>query len=247
MKSTLGFLAVLLLSAQLYAQAPTPQTVQPTVAAPQQDAPIDPKVYSALGAEIGKSLKLFNLSTSELDLVIAGLKDQIQNPKAEDLSALRPKIQELAQKKMKEAAELNKKAAEGFLSQEATKAGAQKKASGLIYTSIKEGTGAQPAAADTVKVHYRGTLVSGEEFDSSYKRNEPTEFPLNRVIPCWTEGVQLMKVGGKARLVCPSDIAYGDRGTPGIPPSSTLIFEVELIEVKAAPAPTPQAPTPSHP
>ena len=105
--------------------------------------------------------------------------------------------------------------------------------SGLIYLSLKEGSGASPAASDTVRVHYRGTLADGREFDSSYKRNEPTEFPLNRVIPCWTEGVQMMKPGGKARLTCPPAIAYGDRGAGGvIPPNATLQFEIELLSVR---------------
>jgi FKBP-type peptidyl-prolyl cis-trans isomerase FkpA len=105
--------------------------------------------------------------------------------------------------------------------------------SGLVYQSLKEGSGASPAATDTVKVHYRGTLQDGKEFDSSYKRGEPAEFPLNRVIPCWTEGVQMMKPGGKARLTCPPAIAYGARGAGGvIPPNATLTFEVELVSVK---------------
>jgi FKBP-type peptidyl-prolyl cis-trans isomerase FkpA len=106
-------------------------------------------------------------------------------------------------------------------------------ASGLVYQSLKDGSGASPSATDTVKVHYRGTLASGTEFDSSYKRNEPAEFALNRVIKCWTEGVQMMKPGGKARLTCPPAIAYGERGAGGvIPPNATLTFEVELLEVK---------------
>ena len=105
--------------------------------------------------------------------------------------------------------------------------------SGLIYESLKEGTGTPPRATDTVKVHYRGTFPDGREFDSSYKRNEPTEFPLNRVIPCWTEGVQMMKPGGKARLTCPPAIAYGERGAGGaIPPNATLNFEIELLSVQ---------------
>ena len=105
--------------------------------------------------------------------------------------------------------------------------------SGLIYLSLKEGKGASPVATDTVKVHYRGTLTNGHEFDSSYKRGEPAEFPLNRVIPCWTEGVQLMKPGGKARLTCPPAIAYGERGAGGvIPPNATLQFEIELLSVR---------------
>jgi FKBP-type peptidyl-prolyl cis-trans isomerase FkpA len=106
--------------------------------------------------------------------------------------------------------------------------------SGLVYQSLKEGSGTAPAATDTVKVHYRGTFADGREFDSSYKRGEPTEFPLNRVIPCWTEGVQMMKPGGKARLTCPPSIAYGERGAGGvIPPNTTLNFEVELVSVRA--------------
>ncbi len=106
-------------------------------------------------------------------------------------------------------------------------------ASGLVYESLKEGTGDAPKATDTVKVHYKGTLLDGKEFDSSYKRGEPPEFPLNRVIPCWTEGVQRMKPGGKARLTCPPAIAYGERGAGGvIPPNATLHFEIELLAVR---------------
>lgn len=107
----------------------------------------------------------------------------------------------------------------------------EKTASGIAITTLKEGTGANPKASDTVKVHYRGTLENGNEFDSSYKRGQPATFPLNRVIPCWTEGVQKIKVGGKAKLVCPSNLAYGNQNVPGIPPNSTLIFEVELLEI----------------
>ena len=103
---------------------------------------------------------------------------------------------------------------------------------GLVYRSLKDGTGTSPTAADTVKVNYRGTFPDGREFDSSYKRNEPAQFPLGGVIPCWTEGVQRMKVGGKAKLTCPAAIAYGTRGAGGsIPPNATLHFEVELLEI----------------
>ncbi len=111
-------------------------------------------------------------------------------------------------------------------------AGAKVTSSGLVYRSLKDGTGDSPKATDKVKVHYKGTFPDGKEFDSSYKRNEPTEFPLNGVIPCWTEGVQLMKTGGKAKLTCPSAIAYGQRGAGGvIPPNATLVFEVELLAI----------------
>ncbi len=107
-----------------------------------------------------------------------------------------------------------------------------KTASGIAITTLKDGTGASPASSETVKVHYRGLLTNGKEFDSSYGRGQPATFPLNRVIPCWTEGVATMKVGGKAKLVCPPNLAYGSRGVPGtIPPDATLVFEVELLEI----------------
>ena len=111
--------------------------------------------------------------------------------------------------------------------------GAVVTASGLVYRSLKDGSGASPAATDKVKVHYRGTFPDGKEFDSSYGRNQPAEFPLNRVIKCWTEGVQMMKVGGKAKLTCPASIAYGEKGAGGglIPPNATLLFEVELLGI----------------
>jgi FKBP-type peptidyl-prolyl cis-trans isomerase FkpA len=114
----------------------------------------------------------------------------------------------------------------------AKEAGALVTKSGLVYRALKEGGGASPGATDTVKVHYKGTFPDGKEFDSSYSRGTPIEFPLNRVIPCWTEGVQRMKLGGKAKLTCPSQIAYGERGAGGvIPPNATLVFEVELLGI----------------
>jgi FKBP-type peptidyl-prolyl cis-trans isomerase FkpA len=116
----------------------------------------------------------------------------------------------------------------------AKEAGAVVTSTGLVFRSVKDGSGARPGARDVVKVHYRGTFPDGKEFDSSYSRGTPAEFPLNRVIPCWTEGVQRMAVGGKARLTCPSSIAYGERGAGGgvIPPNATLVFEVELLGIQ---------------
>lgn len=114
----------------------------------------------------------------------------------------------------------------------AKESGAVVTPSGLVYRSLTDGNGASPAASDKVKVHYRGTFPDGREFDSSYKRNAAIEFPLNGVIKCWTEGVQRMKVGGKAKLTCPASIAYGERGAGGvIPPNATLLFEVELLGI----------------
>lgn len=126
-------------------------------------------------------------------------------------------------------------AADATLEASAKEAGAVVTASGLVFKSLKNGTGASPRASDTVKVNYRGTFPDGKEFDSSYKRNQAIEFPLSNVIPCWTEGVQRMKVGGKAKLTCPASIAYGARGARGaggvIPPNATLLFEVELLAI----------------
>jgi FKBP-type peptidyl-prolyl cis-trans isomerase FkpA len=123
-------------------------------------------------------------------------------------------------------------AADATLEASAKEAGAVVTASGLVYKSVKDASGASPMASDTVKVNYRGTFPDGKEFDSSYKRNKAIEFPLGNVIPCWTEGVQRMKVGGKAKLTCPASIAYGSRGAGGvIPPNATLLFEVELLAI----------------
>ncbi len=123
--------------------------------------------------------------------------------------------------------------AQDALTKAAQEPGAATTPSGLVYRSLKEGTGPSPQATDVVRVHYRGTFPDGREFDSSYKRGKPASFPLNRVIKCWTEGVQRIKVGGKAKLTCPAAIAYGDRGAGSdIPPGATLQFEVELLGIE---------------
>jgi FKBP-type peptidyl-prolyl cis-trans isomerase FkpA len=164
---------------------------------------------------------------------------------AVNMAVYLPKVQELIQGHVaaKIAPEKKKGAefAEKFSKEDGVKA--INGGAGYIQT-LTEGTGAMPAAEDTVKVNYRGTLINGTEFDSSYKRNEPATFPLNHVVPCWTRGVAMMKVGGKAKLVCPSDIAYGDAGEPraGIAGGATLVFEVELLEIVKADAPSADAP-----
>jgi FKBP-type peptidyl-prolyl cis-trans isomerase FkpA len=191
------------------------------------------KTLYALGLSIGRSLSVFSLTPAQLEFVKSGLTAQVNGEKpAVNIEEYGPKIQALATARQSAAAGAEKQKGEAYLQKAAKEKGAEKTASGLIYQQLKAGTGASPTAADTVKVHYKGTLIDGKEFDSSYKRNEPASFPLNGVIPCWTEGVQKMKVGGKARLVCPSSIAYGERGAPpDIPGGATLIFEVELLEV----------------
>jgi FKBP-type peptidyl-prolyl cis-trans isomerase FkpA len=125
-------------------------------------------------------------------------------------------------------------AQDDVISKAAAEKGAVKTDSGMVYRALTEGKGSSPKATDTVQVHYKGTFPDGKEFDSSYKRGQPTEFPLNRVIKCWTEGVGMMKVGGKAKLTCPPSLAYGEKGAGGvIPPNATLQFEVELISIKS--------------
>jgi FKBP-type peptidyl-prolyl cis-trans isomerase FkpA len=205
----------------------------------------DQKAFYALGVHLNKQVSVFDLSPEELKYVQQGMSDAAAGKKlAAEPEAYMQQIGLLAQTRILRTAEKQKELAKPFLEKAAAEKGAQKTASGLIYTEIKPGSGAQPKASNTVKVNYTGTLIDGKEFDSSFKRSQPVEFPLNRVIPCWTEGVGMMKVGGKAKLVCPSTIAYGDQGRPPIiPGGATLIFEVELLDVKATPAtPAPKVP-----
>ena len=119
-----------------------------------------------------------------------------------------------------------------FLDRAAAEPGAVKSPTGLVMRTLVEGAGEAPKESDTVRVHYVGQFIDGVVFDSSVERNKPAEFPVGKVIACWTEGLQKMKAGGKSRLVCPSDLAYGDQGRPTIPPGAALIFDVELLEVK---------------
>lgn len=207
--------------------------ISTTVFAAEPQQTEDKKTFYNIGQIMARQLAIFELSPSELDLVKQGLTDGISGKETkEDLEAASRKIQTLAVSRRDAQGEKLAVKAKEVVSKAAAEKGAVKTSSGLIYLSLKEGSGASPAATDTVKVNYRGTLADGREFDSSYKRGTPAEFPLNKVIKCWTEGVQMMKPGGKAKLVCPPDIAYGKEGPGIIPPNSTLFFEVELLEVK---------------
>jgi FKBP-type peptidyl-prolyl cis-trans isomerase FkpA len=193
----------------------------------------DEKTLYAIGAVVAKQLAVFNLKPDELQMVKRGLDDAASGKQlAADPEAYRPKINQLAQARMKVNEDKLKGQQQGVYDAAAKEKGAEKTPSGLVYVPLKEGSGPSPKETDTVKVHYTGTLADGTVFDSSVKRGQPAQFPLNQVIKCWTEGVAKMKVGGKAKLVCPSSIAYGDQGRPGtIPGGATLIFDVELLEI----------------
>ncbi len=192
----------------------------------------DEKAIYALGFALWRNLQSFDLTPAEIEIVQRGLSDAAHGATAVvTLEEARPLLDALRKGRMETKLAAAKEAGAAYAATAAAEPGAVKSESGMVYRELQAGTGASPQAADTVKVHYRGTLLDGTEFDSSYKRDKPAEFGLNRVVKCWTEGLSKMKVGGKAALVCPSDIAYGDRGRPSIPAGATLLFEVELLEI----------------
>lgn len=197
------------------------------------------KLSYALGADMGNNLKKFEIDINA-DLYLKGMKDALagsdvllteQEIRAA-IMALQKDVQTKQQEKAKAQGEKNKKEGEAFLSENKKKEGVKTLASGLEYKVITEGKGKAPKDTDTVTVHYKGTLIDGTEFDSSYKRNAPATFPVNGVIKGWTEALQLMKEGSKWELFIPANLAYGESGRPGIPPNSVLIFEVELIKIE---------------
>jgi len=220
-------LLLLALVLLLIAAAPAPSLAQPELKTEEQ------KTLYALGLVIAQNLSSFALSPADLEIVKAGIADGVTSKdKKVDLQTYGPKIQELQKTRVTAAAVPERKAGQAFVDKAAAEKGAVKTPSGAIVTTLKPGTGPSPTASDKVKVHYHGTLMDGTVFDSSVQRGEPITFPLSGVIKCWTEGVQQMKVGGKSRLVCPADTAYGDRGAPPkIKPGATLVFEVELLEI----------------
>ncbi len=195
----------------------------------------DDKAFYALGLDIGSNISVFSLQPTELELVKLGLSDAITKttPKVE-LDTVRPQLMELARKRSQTKAEGEKQKGQAAVETAAKEPGAERLPSGVVIKSLRPGTGASPTETDTVKVHYEGRLVDGTVFDSSYKRNEPVSFPLTGVVPCWTAGLQKMKVGEKAQLTCPSEVAYGEQGRPPtIPGGATLVFDVELLEIAA--------------
>lgn len=193
----------------------------------------DDKILYSLGFNIWRPLTQLGLTPGEVESVLRGVRDAADGtgPMVE-LETYGPMIETFARARMAARVAEEKSRAEAFIAEQAARPGAIKTASGLVYFDLTPGAGASPTAADRVTVHYRGTLAAGTEFDSSYARGEPADFGLRSVIPCWTEGVARMQVGGTARLVCPSSIAYGDNGqAPDIPGGATLIFVIELLAV----------------
>ena len=196
------------------------------------------KVSYIIGTQIAGTFKTQDIEVN-LDSLMMGLKDALQGKQLalsqEEMKQVYGRFQQ--QMRAKQAAKQKKEAAANlaagtaFLEANKAKEGVKVLPSGLQYKVITEGTGNTPTAKDKVKTHYRGTLIDGTKFDSSYDRNRPAEFPVTGVIKGWTEALQLMKVGGKWELYIPANLAYGQRGRPGIPPNSTLIFEIELLEV----------------
>jgi FKBP-type peptidyl-prolyl cis-trans isomerase FkpA len=201
----------------------------------KEQAPVteEQKTLYALGVLMSQSLNTFDLKPEELAQVQKGLADGVGGVKGPvNAEEYIPKVQELQRVRMAAVAEKAVAAGVAFLDNAAKEAGATKTASGIVIKKTKEGTGPSPAATDQVKVHYEGRLIDGKVFDSSIARGEPATFPLSGVIACWTEGVQTMKVGGKSQFVCPANLAYGANGSPPtIPPQSTLVFDVELLEI----------------
>lgn len=199
----------------------------------------DDRALYTMGYLMGRNIAPMRLTPAEAKVLQAGVSDStLDKAPVVDVRFHQARINDFLQKRLAAAAEKEKVKGRAFAEKFAKENKALAIPGGGWYLEVKAGDGAKPAAEDAVKAHYRGTLIDGKEFDSSYSRGEPTEFPLNRVIPCWTNGVGMMQKGGKAKLVCPSEVAYGDEGRgPVIPPGATLVFEIELVDiVKAAPA-----------
>lgn len=202
------------------------------------------KLFYAMGLTISQSIESFGLNEADLELVKSGISDGVLNktPKV-DLQTYGPKIQQLQQARASIVAEGEKKLGAAFLAKAASEPGAKKTEAGALIKAIKEGTGVSPKRTDTVKVHYTGTLIDGTVFENTLKQSAPTTLIVSEMSKCWTEGILQMKAGGKSRLICPSNLAYRDKGlAPLIKPGATLVFDIDLIEVVANKQSTPSSP-----
>jgi FKBP-type peptidyl-prolyl cis-trans isomerase len=223
----------LLLAALTLTSACKKEEAKPAAAAAAPTTEDDKTVY-AIGVMMGKQLPRLSLSERELDMLVRGLRSVGRGGKPDfDVAPFAPKIEALARARAAVGAADAKKAGDAFRDAAAQEPGALRYPSGVVAKTIKAGNGPSPKSTDMVRVHYHGTLTDGKVFDSSVQRGQPVQFALNQVIPCWSEGVQHMKVGEKSKLVCPSETAYGDAGTPDgtIPAGATLVFEVELLAI----------------
>jgi FKBP-type peptidyl-prolyl cis-trans isomerase FkpA len=203
------------------------------IAAPELESD-DDKIIYVMGIMVGRNVPPLGLSEREVEIMMRGASDQLVGREpAIDATEYGPQLKAFMEARVAALAIEERNASSDFVKEAAAVKGARTTESGLIYLDVSEGSGEQPAVTDSVTVHYTGTLRDGSVFDSSYTRGEPASFALNRVIPCWTEALQRMKAGGKATIVCPADIAYGDRGAPGglIKPGAALKFEVELLSI----------------
>lgn len=227
-------LVLLLAALALPSRAVEPEPASNVVLRSSED-----KVLYALGLSLAERVRDFELTAAEAALVQAGLQDGMSGGKtAVSLAQWVERIEKLQARRREATALREKESARAYYAAAEREPGAIKRPSGLIYRELRAGSGTSPRSDSRVRVHYHGTRVDGSVFDSSLKRERPAEFALGSVIPCWREAVPLMKTGGKARLVCPAEIAYGQKGMPPkIKPGATLVFEIELLEVKgAAPA-----------
>ncbi|HEV8629979.1 MAG TPA: FKBP-type peptidyl-prolyl cis-trans isomerase [Thermoanaerobaculia bacterium] len=238
--ATVAFVAALIGPA-LAAEAPARGAPAAKAAPPATTVPVDAqlqlqseqqKTLYALGLALAQSLDRLNLQESEVAYLLHGFEDGVlgRSPKV-SLDEYGPKVQALGKERVAAAAERERTKARDFLAKMAGEPGARKTDSGIIIFAEQEGTGPNPKKTDTVRVNYEGKLPDGTVFDSSIRRGQPASFALDRVIPCWAEALQAMKVGGKARIVCPPELAYGAEGRPGIPPNSPLVFEVHLLGI----------------
>jgi len=228
MKSILLSAVALFLAVSVFAEEKPPQLKD-----------LKDKASYSIGLNFGFNFKRQNIDLNS-EAFAAGFKDAMTGKKPlmseEEVRETMMAFEKDMQQKQAETAQKNVAEAEKFLAANKAKEGVKATASGLQYKVLKEGSGAQPKSSDTVTVNYRGTLIDGTEFDSSYKRGQPAVFPVGGVIKGWTEALQLMKVGSKFQLFIPANLAYGEQGRSGIPPNSLLIFEVELMDVKSPPA-----------
>jgi FKBP-type peptidyl-prolyl cis-trans isomerase FkpA len=192
----------------------------------------DERILYALGVVLADNIANLNLTGDEVAFVMAGMRDTIGGAEPlVDIETYGPRIQGFANQRIQAGVDEEKAASAAFADEIAAEPGAERTESGIVFVPMTEGDGDNPTASDTVTVHYHGTLRDGSVFDSSVDRGQPATFSLGGVIPCWTEGVQKIRVGGKAKLLCPAEIAYGDAGRPGIPGGAALLFEVELLSI----------------